>query len=456
MFDRFVPSVCALFLLCVSFAYAQIDNGGFENGLDGWVVARDAEADVELTKRAKSGRQALALTGAKGFVQRPLALEPSSHYTLTVASRGAPIIGIKVGETIFFERRARENRWKNIVVSFLSGEETSAIVFFRWGGTETRYDDVVLTRTGVQGDQQLSATIVPPSEGGTGLSPDVPPANNFDLLGWNLSIPTDTDNNGKSDTISERELADGYQNPAFFYTGQDGGMVFRCPIDGFKTSTNTNYTRVELREMLRRGDTSISTRNGDGTPNKNNWVFSSAPAEAQEKAGGVDGTLRATLAVNHVTTTGVRNEVGRVIIGQIHAKDDEPIRLYYRKLPGNTRGAIYAAHESERYPDDIYYDLIGSRASSAPDPDEGIALDEQFTYQIDAKGNVLEVSIEQDGKVIAQTKIDMTTSGYDVVDDFMYFKAGVYNQNKTGAPNDYVQATFYALDAVHGEYNALK
>ncbi len=43
----------------------------------------------------------------------------------------------------------------------------------------------------------------------------------------------------------------------------------------------------------------------------------------------------------------------------------------------------------------------------------------------------------------------MSNSGYDVADDYMYFKAGVYNQNNTGDGDDYVQATFYALDVTH-------
>ena len=43
----------------------------------------------------------------------------------------------------------------------------------------------------------------------------------------------------------------------------------------------------------------------------------------------------------------------------------------------------------------------------------------------------------------------MTASGYDNPADYMFFKAGVYNQNNSGEPDDYVQATFYALKATH-------
>ena len=134
-----------------------------------------------------------------------------------------------------------------------------------------------------------------------------------------------------------------FQLKPFFYTGDDGGMVFIVPIEGAKTSQNTSYTRTELREMIRAGNTDIKTKGENDFPNKNNWVFSSAPERAQKLAGGVDGVMEATLAVNRVTVSGKDSEVGRVIIGQIHAKDDEPIRLYYRKLPGNEKGSIYAA-----------------------------------------------------------------------------------------------------------------
>ena len=172
-----------------------------------------------------------------------------------------------------------------------------------------------------------------------------PPSKNFDLSGWKLSIPTDANGDGKADSIDEAQLSQGYQNDEYFFTGPDGGMVFKAPIKGFKTSKNTAYTRTELREMLRRGDKSINTREKTGIPNKNNWVLSSAPEPTQKLAGAVDGVLEATLAVNHVTTTGDSKQIGRVIIGQIHAKEDEPIRLYYHKLPRNKRGSVYAAHE---------------------------------------------------------------------------------------------------------------
>lgn len=284
------------------------------------------------------------------------------------------------------------------------------------------------------------------NENSNGLNANMPPSTNFNLATWNISIPIDEDNNNKADTVKENELNNGFTNDNYFYTAADGGMVFKCPIDGFKTSENTKYTRTELREMLRAGNTNIDTQG----VTKNNWVFGSAPQQDITNAGGYDGELHATLAVNHVTTTGDDDQVGRVIIGQIHANDDEPLRIYYRKLPDNTLGSIYIAHE-ENAANETFYDLIGSRSKSVTNPEDGIALDEKFSYAVKVKGNSMWVTINRDGKDAIEQFVDMTNSGYDVGGQYMYFKAGVYNQNNTGTATDYVQATFYSLESGHSK-----
>lgn len=278
------------------------------------------------------------------------------------------------------------------------------------------------------------------------------PASQFDLLGWTISVPVDADGNGKSDQIKEKALAAGYANENFFYLSEDGGMVFKSPIKGAKTSKNTKYTRSELREMMRRGNTSYDTK-GVGS---NNWVFSTAPKSDLESAGGVDGTLEATLTVNHVTTTGVSWQQGRVIIGQIHANNDEPIRLYYRKLPNHTKGSIYFAHEPNSKADEQWINIIGNslpnywkQDATPAEPEDGIKLGEKFSYRIKVIGNELAVTIMRPGKADITKTVDMSASNYDQGGQYMYFKAGVYNQNKTGDAKDYVQATFYDLKVTH-------
>ena len=276
------------------------------------------------------------------------------------------------------------------------------------------------------------------------LDPTKKPSENFDLLDWSLTLPTDINEDLKADTIYEKALSDGFELKPLFYTAEDGGMVFACPNVGAKTSKNTKYARTELREMLRRGNTRIKTQG----VNENNWVFASAHGSSRREAGAVEGSLEATLAVNRVSTTGDEKMVGRVIIGQIHATDDEPIRLYYRKLPNNTKGSIYFAHEINGG-DDEWIDLLGSRSHTLSDPEDGIELNEKFSYKITVENDSLFVTLIREGKLNITKSFDMSDSGYSKGNQYMYFKAGVYNQNNGGEPRDYVQATFYYLNNIH-------
>ncbi|HHF3163509.1 polysaccharide lyase family 7 protein [Vibrio alginolyticus] len=272
------------------------------------------------------------------------------------------------------------------------------------------------------------------------------PGENFDLTRWKLTTPFDHDKDGRADDIDEWDLANGFQHSDIFYTADDGGMVFKSYVKGARTSENTKYARTELRTMLRAGDKSYSTKG----VNPNNWVFSSAPVEDQKEAGGVDGTLEATLKIDHATTTGQSHEVGRFIIGQIHDKDDEPIRLYYRKLPDQPTGTVYFAHEKTKTGTEDYYSLVGDMTGEVGD--DGIALGEKFSYIIDVKGNTMTVTVKRDGKDDVVQVVDMSDSGYDEGGRYMYFKAGVYNQNMYGNPDDYAQATFYKLKQSFGKY----
>ena len=300
-----------------------------------------------------------------------------------------------------------------------------------------------------------------------GVSPDVQPWENYDLSDWALDTPN-ADNGplitaagnefGNGDNLSARtqdfhfiagELFPGAE--PFFFTGSDGAMVFKSTIAGARTSQNTSFVRSELREMLRAGNRSFSTQG----VSMNNWALGHQPLNPNIGAQG--GRLTATLSVDQVTSTGAVGQVGRVIIGQIHAEDDEPLRLYYRKLPGNTRGGIYAVHEI-RGGDDINIDIIGSLADDAADPlENGIAPGELFSYEVTNVGATIEIIIrkgDSDGEIIGQTVIDMDNiipggTGYDVLNEWMYFKAGAYSQNNTGNGNDFDQIRFYRLVNTH-------
>ncbi len=281
----------------------------------------------------------------------------------------------------------------------------------------------------------LSCMLLISSATAQGLDPNLPPSGNFDLSCWKLTRPNQQEKN-------EDILSNGYSVPGEFYTDSvTGAMVFWCPNDGL--TGGSTYPRNELREMMRCGNTSIGTQG----INKNNWVFSSSTIENQKAAAGVDGIMTATVAVDHVSeTSNASSKIGRTIVGQIHASSDEPCRIYYRKLPGNTKGSIYFAHEPTTGPEQ-WYEMIGSRSDFASDPVDGVALGEKFSYEIRAIGNLLTVTIMRDGKDDVVQEVDMTNSGF--ADDWMYFKAGNYNQNNAGDPDEYAQVSFFALDVKH-------
>ena len=427
-------------------AAAAIVNPGFEEGWNGWSNSNQDGRSTGISSHHHSGKKSAKISSPAGAIGQTLAVIPNTHYQVTAQIKGAGILGVKVGSQLFFERQSKIGQWQPISLTFNSGAHQQITLFCQYNGRTGYFDDFALNAVTAGNHQpSASATLLT-----NGLSPDLAPGQNFKLNDWYLSTP-ENDGTGRSLRVSEQQLTAGYQHSDYFYTGKDGGMVMRATVAGSKTSSNTQYTRTELREMLRAGNLRIATKSENSTPNANNWVLSSAPAQTQKLAGGVDGTLRAKLAVNHVTTTGKEYQVGRVIIGQIHAKDDEPIRLYYRKLPNHKYGSIYAAHEISGG-EDLWFPIIGSRANDALDPVDGISLNEIFSYTIEATGHLLTVSILRKGKPVRTQHIDMRESGYDVTNDYLYFKAGVYNQNNTGDPDDYVQATFYALENSHSHY----
>lgn len=303
----------------------------------------------------------------------------------------------------------------------------------------------------------------------TGLDSGVAPSENFDLSHWKVTLSTGGE-------VFEDVLSNGFILEDQFYTGDDGGMVFKNYPGGSETNTtvSSTYSRVEFREMLRDSAADPSDKEFLQTGiNDNNWVFGMSTEENQELAGAVDGTLEATLVVNHVTTNTdellledyeteeeyliqQKTQNGRIIIGQIHASDDEPCRIYYHKQPDHEKGAIYFAYEPV-VGDEQFINLIGNYTNgtwlydtvNATEPENGIALGEEFSYKIDAQGAILTVTIYDEAKnILAMETVDMTDSGH--ADDYMYFKAGLYSSNKyVGNETDYEQVTFYNLDVTH-------
>ncbi|MEP2780843.1 MAG: polysaccharide lyase family 7 protein [Pseudoruegeria sp.] len=261
------------------------------------------------------------------------------------------------------------------------------------------------------------------------------------LEGWKLTLPADFDGDDKADEIGDDELSS-YEGSENMRRNEDGSITFSSMAESAATTANSKYPRSELREMIRAGDTGIGTHDA-----ANNWVTSAASAEEQAAAGGVDGQMTATLSVDRVTEGGDSNQAGRVIIGQVHAVEDEPVRLYFHQAPGSDSGSIYFAHEPQNGEPETFHELIGNTSGTASG---GIALGEAFSYDINITGTDLTVSVtRQSGETFSET-VDMSQSGYAEAGTQMYFKAGVYSQNSTTDPStDYAEATFYSLETGH-------
>ncbi len=343
------------------------------------------------------------------------------------------------------------------------GHTLTANILFNNGSTDT----VSVNFEVANASESTPTPVAPPApspepapttqvSGNFGLDPNLEPWENFDLTQWSIDTPAIREDDEcravRSNEDEWDEFRDTTSSP-YFFTHTDGGMRFVSPVGGATTnrSCNSGFPRSELREQLRTGDTSISTTGV--TPN--NWALGYQPTDGDW--GGRNGELTATLRINRVTTTGNGLHPGRTIIGQIHASDDEPARLYYRKLPDATFGCVYFEHEIDNR--DNTFNLIGDERCDDNDgdgPSNGIELDELFSYEIINEGADITVIIRTgdfDGTPIAELTINMNEldSGYDTSDEWMYFKAGVYTQNNTGDDDDTDIATFYRISNTHDE-----
>lgn len=235
-------------------------------------------------------------------------------------------------------------------------------------------------------------------------------SDSFDLSDWYLTLPVDSTGDITGRALNIMDLAN-YQSP-YFYKGSDGAMVFYAPVAG-ATTQNTYGARSELREL-----------NSDGT-----YAFWN-PAKG--------GTMTATVAVNSIPTY-LNGTPGKEMIGQIHGKSDELVRLYY------DNGKVYFKNDqAEPHPEKFE---LTNAAGDTP----RIALNEKFSYLIDVHGEILTVKVFTNNDVFSS----VTTINSVWQSDTLYFKAGVY-LGVTATPDVSIgqgtgagQVSFYGLDFSH-------
>ncbi|MFC1455751.1 polysaccharide lyase family 7 protein [Microvirga arabica] len=232
------------------------------------------------------------------------------------------------------------------------------------------------------------------------------PSLTFSLKHWKITLPTDR-NGTFSGTAREVKNLAGYVNPEYFYTGSDGAMVFKAPVEGATTS-GSQYARSELREM-----------NGS---ERAAWTVEQG------------GSMKATLKVDQAPTL-FNGTKGRVVIGQVHGQNDELVRLYWEK------GTLYFVNDiAAATGRETKFALI-NKAGSKPN----VSLNEKFTYSIDVKADRVKVTVSADGQTY--TALDKINQAWR--SDAFYFKAGAYLGVNETQGTGYGQVSFYDLKFSH-------
>ncbi len=242
-----------------------------------------------------------------------------------------------------------------------------------------------------------------------------------------------------------------YEHKDFFYVANDetgDWVVFKAPNAG-DTHGTSNNTRTEL-------------------------------AQTKKWSPMTDAKLTATLKVMNVSTTGDARVAASyaVVVGQIHSADgheNEPLKIFYKKFPGHTKGSVFWHYEINTAGDDNSgrwdystavwghdFSMVGTEESTYPsEPENGIALDEEFSYEIEVKDGMMHLTFTSDGhetktftkNLIAseyttpadiprQTQDLFVPVGQDGVerenaytDEGLFFKLGSYNQTNGKSPD---------------------
>ena len=175
-----------------------------------------------------------------------------------------------------------------------------------------------------------------------------------------------------------------FKHEDYFYSTNDGTnwVVYKAPNGGI-TSPNSHNTRTELGQRKR-------------------WT-----AREGRK-------LTGTLKVMHVSTSGDARVAASysVVVGQIHSGDgheNEPLKIFYKKFPGHTKGSVFWTYEinpegensgrwdyaSAVWGNDM--SVIGTVPDTYPsEPEEGIELGEEFSYEVNVYKGVMYLKFESE------------------------------------------------------------
>lgn len=209
---------------------------------------------------------------------------------------------------------------------------------------------------------------------------------------WNL-ILGDGSNAGQ---------ATAYDNKDFFFTTRDDKgdwVAFKSPNAG-NTHGTSNNTRTELAQLKK-------------------WKPTT------------EAKMDATLKVMNVSTTGDARVAATysVVVGQIHSADgheNEPLKVFYKKFPGHSKGSVFWNYEINTAGDDnsqrwdysypiwgYDFSVVGTDENTfPPEPKEGIALEEEFSYEVEIKEGTMYLTFTSEGHETKTFTKNLVSSEY--------------------------------------------
>lgn len=257
---------------------------------------------------------------------------------------------------------------------------------------------------------------------------------------WNLIL-------GDGSNVGQ---ATDYENKDYFYTTKDehgDWVVFKSPNAG-STHGSSNNTRTELAQLKKWKPTTKAKMN-------------------------------ATLKVMNVSNTGDPRVAAThsVVVGQIHSADgheNEPLKIFYKKFPGHTKGSVFWNYEINTKGDDnskrwdysypiwgYDFSVVGTDQNNyPPEPEDGIALGEDFSYEVEINNGIMHLSFTSEGHETKTFTKNLISSEYTDRSDIpeqikqlfvpigqdgieqknayanqgLFFKLGTYNQTNGKDP----------------------
>ena len=198
-----------------------------------------------------------------------------------------------------------------------------------------------------------------------------------------------------------------FENKDFFYTTKEDNtewVVYKTPNAG-NTHGTSNNTRTELGQSKK-------------------W---SPMTKAK---------LTATCKVMNVSLTGDARVAASysVVIGQIHSADgheNEPLKIFYKKFPGHTKGSVFWNYEINTAGDDNSgrwdysypvwghdFSVVGKTPTDFPaEPEDGIELGEELTYEIEVRNGTMHLKFMSEGHETKTFTKNLIRSEYATIAD---------------------------------------